>query len=365
MSEQNQPIDISEDIEVVGPGQMLREARESRGLSQKDVATHLNFRLALVNELETESFDSATPTTFLRGYLRNYAKFLGLNEKDVLASYETLGVARQQRAEMKSFSRSTAKKAENKLLMVSSTVIAALMIGVSVYHFIMEDSGETQVVGSGSTVETKQDDIITGNVDTDEELHSEAPVAEASGERVASNSTNSEMVALSAVSIDNDTAQTGDNGVEAIQPEASQDSNEVMQEETLASVAVINAEPANSNDVSASDEESLASAVTGQIPAADTQADLQPVLQAELKFVFSGDCWVNIFDADGNRLAWGIKKNDYVMTLTGKPPFNVTLGKPELVQMSYQGENVSLSQYKVGQIAKMLVPEPVVEEAAE
>ncbi|WP_394172600.1 RodZ domain-containing protein [Thalassotalea litorea] len=347
MSEQNQPIDITEDIEVVGPGQMLREAREAKGLSQQDVATHLNFRLALVNELETEAFDASTPGTFIRGYLRNYAKFLGIDEKDILASYETLGVARQQRDEMKSFSQSTAKKAENKLLMVTSSVLATVMLGFSAYHFILEDTSDPVATVSAPTAEIQQasSDAATDGLES-MELVSDA-------DSIQSVPQEAEVVEQT------DTVSTTptEHENEPVDP------NSVAESELSAPETAIS--PINLAAVARVAETDQSTEVTAQVPGVEQGSEPLALTKAELKFVFTGDCWVNIFDADGNRLAWGIKKNDYVMTLTGKPPFSVTLGKPELVQMTYQGEEISLAQYKVGQIAKLTVPEPIDEEAAE
>ncbi|TKB47090.1 RodZ domain-containing protein [Thalassotalea mangrovi] len=354
MSEQNQPINICDDIEVVGPGQMLREARKAKGLSQKDVALHLNFRLALVNELETESFDPDTPATFLRGYLRNYAKFLGLNENDVLESYQTLGVARQQRAEMKSFSQKEAKKAENKLLMVTSSVLAALMLGISAYHFIQEDKQDvSEIVTSDELpVTAEQDDVTAGNA--------QSSVPETSFEA------EQETLSKAPGNMAETGADTQDSLVDDEQPVTSEPLTAAMMVVESRETVPQQTQPIAEEDEPDQQSQATEETLTTQIPAQDSgEPANSDAAIAQLKFVFKGDCWVNIFDADGNRLAWGIKKNDYVMTLNGKPPFNVTLGKPELVEMTYQGEQISLSQYKVGQIAKMIVPEPVIEEAAE
>ena len=66
------------------PGLILKMAREKRGLSQSDVANRLNLRLALVRDIEQDRFDQKTASTFTRGYLKTYAKFVGANEQDVL-----------------------------------------------------------------------------------------------------------------------------------------------------------------------------------------------------------------------------------------------------------------------------------------
>jgi cytoskeleton protein RodZ len=69
-------------------------------------------------------------------------------------------------------------------------------------------------------------------------------------------------------------------------------------------------------------------------------------------FTFSGDCWVNIFDANNERIAWGIKKLGYVMAIEGKGPFRVTIGKPELVSITFNDMPVDMTPYNSGNIAK-------------
>ena len=77
---------------------------------------------------------------------------------------------------------------------------------------------------------------------------------------------------------------------------------------------------------------------------------------ANVVFTFSGDCWVNIYDATGERIAWGVKKSGYVMRISGQGPFSVTLGKPELVQIDYNDVSVDMSTFNAGNIAKFSLP---------
>ena len=73
-------------------------------------------------------------------------------------------------------------------------------------------------------------------------------------------------------------------------------------------------------------------------------------------FTFLGDCWVNISDATGERIAWGVKKLGYVMKISGQAPFNVTLGRPELVAINFSDEIIDMSQFNAGNIAKFTLP---------
>ena len=57
MARRKKAPELSEDIEVIGPGQLLSEAREKAGYSQQYVADKLNFRRALVEDIENDIFD--------------------------------------------------------------------------------------------------------------------------------------------------------------------------------------------------------------------------------------------------------------------------------------------------------------------
>ena len=82
-NEEEQLSEISDDIEIVGPGRMLKEARKIKGLSQQQVADKLNFRISLVENIEVEQFDLSLPSAFNRGYLKSYAKLVNISQEDI------------------------------------------------------------------------------------------------------------------------------------------------------------------------------------------------------------------------------------------------------------------------------------------
>ena len=71
---------------VVGVGAMLTATREEHGLSIADVAQALKLTQRQVEALETERFDLLPGVAFARGFLRNYARFLGLDPDPLLAA---------------------------------------------------------------------------------------------------------------------------------------------------------------------------------------------------------------------------------------------------------------------------------------
>jgi len=67
-----------------GPGARLAAAREARGFSVGDVSTRLKFSPRQIEALEAEDYLALPGTTFIRGMVRSYARFLGLDAEALL-----------------------------------------------------------------------------------------------------------------------------------------------------------------------------------------------------------------------------------------------------------------------------------------
>ncbi len=70
------------------PGRQLRQAREARGLSEKEAAVKLHLHQRIVTWLEADEFDQLPSPIYVRGYLRNYARLLGLDPEKVVSAYD-------------------------------------------------------------------------------------------------------------------------------------------------------------------------------------------------------------------------------------------------------------------------------------
>ncbi|MDA3808200.1 MAG: helix-turn-helix domain-containing protein [Thiomicrorhabdus sp.] len=75
MTEENTTIEIP-------LNQKLVEAREAKGLSKEDASGLLNLTLAQLNKLEDDSLVPTELTFFERGYVRNYATYLGMDKTE-------------------------------------------------------------------------------------------------------------------------------------------------------------------------------------------------------------------------------------------------------------------------------------------
>jgi cytoskeleton protein RodZ len=70
-------------------GNTLREARLRRGLDILDCEGETKIRAKYLRAMEEEQFDLMPSPTYVRGFLRTYAEFLGLDGQLVLDEYES------------------------------------------------------------------------------------------------------------------------------------------------------------------------------------------------------------------------------------------------------------------------------------
>lgn len=344
MSKENTVEELSEDIEVIGPGQVLSEARQAMGLTQQQVADKLNFRTTLVKDIEADNFDHSLPATFNRGYLKNYAKLVEVSADEILAGYEMLNVAKKQGAEMQSFSKQTKKQAENNLVMWISYLILALLIGSTVLWWLQdakksnnENKTVQPTVAASSSFSENKANTTELNTDIQTKVTESVPVDN------TSITTLSQTLKDASKPISDIKENSAEN---TEQPIDASSRNTTLNE---SSTAIDN----QAESETAISEHSDTALINDDMDE-NTVIDFGPLEAAT--FVFSGDCWVNIYDATGERIAWGIKKSGYVMNISGQAPFTITLGKPELVSIEFENETVDMSQFSRGNIAKFNLP---------
>lgn len=92
------------------PGATLRAARQAHGYSIAEVAQVLKFGVRQLEALENDDYSTLQGATFLRGFVRSYARYLRLDEVPLLAALEPqapvtvaeVGVVDSMNAEMPS-----------------------------------------------------------------------------------------------------------------------------------------------------------------------------------------------------------------------------------------------------------------------
>lgn len=136
-------------VTALSAGQTLRQAREQQQLSVAQVAQQLNLSKSLIEDLEQDRVDAKLSSTFVRGYLRSYAKLLKLPIQQVLEAYSSNAKGLHQIPSLtRSFSKRTATEAtENRFMWVTYFVIFVFIV-LLVVGFWQSRFGS----GSASTV---------------------------------------------------------------------------------------------------------------------------------------------------------------------------------------------------------------------
>jgi cytoskeletal protein RodZ len=73
--------------EVQNIGDLLRDKRKSMGVSLKQVAEKTKIRVEYLLALENGKYDKFASAVYVKGFLKKYAKFLGINPERAVAMY--------------------------------------------------------------------------------------------------------------------------------------------------------------------------------------------------------------------------------------------------------------------------------------
>ncbi|HEX4336648.1 MAG TPA: helix-turn-helix transcriptional regulator [Polyangiaceae bacterium] len=68
-------------------GQFLRRRREERQMSVEEIARSTRVPMDSVTRIEADQFDELPGEVFVRGFLKSYARAVGVPPEDVLARY--------------------------------------------------------------------------------------------------------------------------------------------------------------------------------------------------------------------------------------------------------------------------------------
>lgn len=75
------------------PGELLKQARERVGLSVERVAKDLYLDTRVIHAIELDRFQELGAPVYAKGYLRKYAKLVGVTEEGILQGYQQMGGA--------------------------------------------------------------------------------------------------------------------------------------------------------------------------------------------------------------------------------------------------------------------------------
>ena len=312
MAEENSQISDGSEDKFQRAGQVLADARKSKGLSLEDVSARLKITVPYLKALEDCEYDQLPGTAFVRGYLRSYAKLVEVDDKHILSLYGETVQADEQVARML-----REKPLDNhgvpggKWLAIVSLVLLVAFVGGSVYWW------NNQAAPAGTAP------VRTVNVSpATEPEEQESPVA-----------TTAQAAAEEAV------AEEGAPATEVAAAEAQ------LAEQEPAPVATVDAavETAVKSAEEAAPVAEPVQPVAEVAPNSETPKPAVEVSAQDLLVVrFSDECWLEVRDAEDQVLFSGLKPANSELTLTGNGPLKIKFGNAASVsEVIFNGETVT------------------------
>ncbi|MBE9398648.1 helix-turn-helix domain-containing protein [Pontibacterium sp. N1Y112] len=357
MSSQTQ-LDKEETVEEIFPGAEFAAAREAKGQDVEEVASTLNFSSSHLVAIEEGRLSDLPNRVFALGYLRAYARHLGLDEQQAVADYER-------------FTGSTPKAGVKPLKSIGGGLEEPQRKGggakwVLSIVVLLGAAGAVNWWVNQRPVTADVPAVTTFNIE------SEPDSAASPVEVVATISTEQEKEIVSQpVEVSELASDSELNHVSAI-PETVAVEPSVSSEMDVAVAPIVSSslggdEPAqvvNGGDSSveavsnteAVAEDVVATADVQEVPVVDKPAS---VVEGEghLKISFDADCWVEVRDSSGKLLVASVRGAARGVDVRGAAPMKVTLGALSSVDsLTFNNQAVELTQRGRGNILRMTLP---------
>jgi cytoskeleton protein RodZ len=303
---------------------LLSDARKGLGLSQQDVAAALYLDVNIIAAIEQRDYHKIPRQVFLKGYLRSIAKVVGLDEQEIVNTFDK--ESRSAAADMV-IERATDGEVDNRFTghVVKTGLFATGFLGLLLLLTW------TFLPGSHDQSEVDADIMTQQQV----------------------NSANQLAVASIAEPVVDIITAVEHNAVQAAQVNEVVESQSIVQEDE---VGVPEAAEANADAIVARDAEPLApelpevvALLTKVITSESTALDEGRLLEVdagghtEIEINFSGDCWLEIIDGDREIVYSDLNGSGDILRVRGIAPFELLFGNATVASLYYRGVLIDLT----------------------
>ena len=326
--------DLQQPVSTETVGQQLKTARERHGLSIAQIADAQHLRSCIIQSIESGDYGKIDSELFLKGYVRAYARQVGLDGDAVIADLNReLEPMRQQKVRELEASplvnierRRRRKRRIGKFLLL---VTALVLVGVLAVMFVIPRLSPGEAGAPVSTLSAPDEPSAKDeSAVASDSLQSTTNEARESGTGVTATPDNDLTSAADPASSEN--------------PDAA---DAPVEQSVVTEVGESVAAPQSPIE-------------SGQIPvvAQTTEPALaQPpvseesgVISGTLEIDFTGDCWVQVSDATGARLASSLKRAGDKLEVSGEAPLKVVIGAVDTVKaIRFQGKAVDIGDFPV------------------
>lgn len=291
--------EVNELLQKKDFGSDLRRAREKLGMSTNDVAENLLISVDIIKAIESSQADALPALTFTQGYIRSYARLLGLSADDIITDYVLMAPDSKQVLTPHSVLPAQKSSNDNFIRFISFSFIIVAIIVLIVWLYKTDFSEHSSI----------SDQVAKFNAPFSTESQNDTSV-ETETETYTDTDTDTDEIVLSTTN--NETEQS------AVQLESDDQSD----------VAAVEVE----SEIAPEIEVEELTAVTPDV-AAVTGVDT-------LSLSAQGESWCEIQDSTGKRMFYQLLNRGQEVTLSGTAPFTVFLGNAPKVRVEVNNKIV-------------------------
>lgn len=269
-------------------GEVLRAAREAKGWSVPEVANRLRLMNRQIEAIESNDFAALGEPVFARGFVRNYARLMGLNPEAMLVTMrdDTL-IAPVEVGQTLSLVMPGNWFTSRWLIAGLLALLALVVVPIGLYAWLNSDA-ENVVI---SLPPSPQPSPVIASPVT-------APTAIAEAGQITE--------------------------------------------------PAVDATPAPDSAMNTTPGPTTMTTAPEPLPTPKSA----PTVASALRFQFDADAWVEVKDGSGSVLQRKMNRKGSALTLLGQPPFTLEVGNASKVRMSYNGRPHDLKPYSVGNVAR-------------
>ncbi|MDD5470559.1 MAG: DUF4115 domain-containing protein [Sideroxydans sp.] len=360
----------NESTETIQPslsvGAMLRAEREARGLSVEEIAERVKYSVRQVEALEHDDAEHLPQGTFLRGFVRSYAKVLGLEEAKLLEATHTqtdhhFDVADVQAGGAPLPIIGDANR-RSRYLMLGALAVAILLAAFVLIHpedislptpaSVTEERAVEPVsaVSEATLIETAAEKPEVAPAVEQVELEKVAKPAPVSGPKQAEVKTPAPTIKTAELSKPAIVAKP----VPVVKPAEPAKVVELAKPVVTPKPVVMNPPQTVGKTAPAQTEAPVSATIAAP---SKPELPLAQLMKRPIHIVFVEDAWMEIIDVNGEILLSRVTKAGEEKWIGGghRAPYNISIGRPGAVRMYYHGKEVDLSQFNPANVAKLVL----------
>lgn len=321
-----------------GPGARLRSAREARGLSIVEAANKLHLHQRMVEALESDDVSRMPTPIYARGYLRNYARLVGVDPEVIVAAYDQLG---QKGPELKPPMKPPAQARSSDKPVKAITYLLTLGLVLLLFAW-----WQSRNIDDDSLMDLES---WQSSLQTTEQTGAPLPAEQKDD---TAQPDNVQTVIVETLDYPLQIVRHPDSPYyplpPGIEPPASSAASGSDTGATLPDTAARDV-PAESGTDEAETDRNSATGGNGTADTTVAAADINtPTLRLELK----AESWIEIYDADGEPIYRGLGRAGDSHTFDGELPLQVVLGYAPGVEVTFRGERIDAVRHSRAGVAR-------------